>query len=372
MKKYKTIAAMLLISISATVSFTGCSADDDLNSQVSNSINTYDPTQDVQVMEMGYMSTEVSAEAGLNWFEKKIKKMNSNWSSVAIGYSQGGAVAAGVMRYCQQHGVSSLRLKGAVCGDGPYDPLATLKNYISTNKLYMPVAPALLLKGMVDTDKDMKQLGCTYQDFVTEQFYQTGIFDMIQSKQKTTDDIQAALLKHSYQNGDNGGFTMMAQTSDGFKPYTPKNEKGANGKKISFKLDNGKGNNYCTVDQCFKPGVIAYFRDGKVTGEVPEAKLKALEKALANNALTAGDFKPNTGLTFFHSVGDEVVPYCNYESVRNTWGSNTIKGVAYKSNTTLHVATGAAFFTTYCGNLVGELFNNKWQPCDNTAGNRWW
>jgi len=110
----------------------------------------------------------------------------------------------------------------------------------------------------------------------------------------------------------------------------------------------------------------------RVTGDVPEAKLKALEKALANNALTAGDFKPGEGFTFFHSVGDEVVPYCNYESVRNTWGSNHIKGVTYKSNTTLHVATGAAFFTTYCGSLAGEIFNDKWQACEQTKGNRLW
>jgi len=529
MKTIKRIALLMLTSIFTTASFTACSSDDELTGYVSNSIQSYNPAQDVQVIEMGYMGTEVSAEAltraangelnpedikvtqlteqqakafdmnkdgkggsnffyaykwatlryksntangtvqdlselvvwpyclvdqnpnqliigchstitsnaerptnfsehsnasemnmlalfangfsqnalviipdyegygstvtsahpycnreltaeqvvtgakaALNWFEDKVEKMNSGWSSVAIGYSQGGAVAAGVLRYCQQHGDNGLRLKGAVCGDGPYDPLATLKNYITTDKLYMPVAPALLLKGMVDTDKDMKQLGCTYQDFVTEQFYQTGIFDMIQSKQKTTDDIQDALLKYSYQNGDQGGFIMMAQTSDGFKPYTPKNEKDANGNKYSFKLANGKAYNYCTVEQCFKPGVIAYFRDGKVTGDVPEAKLKALEKALAQNALTADDFKPGTGFTFFHSVGDEVVPFCNYESVRNTWGTNNIKGVVYKSNTTLHVATGASFFTTHCGVLVGEILNDKWQACENTKRSILW
>jgi len=312
------------------------------------------------------------AKAGLSWFEGKVKKMKSSWSGVAIGYSQGGAVAAGVLRYCQQHGENGLRLKGAVCGDGPYDPLATLKRYIEMDKLYMPVAPALLLKGMVDTDKDMKMLGCTYQDFVTEQFYKTGIFDMIQCKQKSTDDIQTELLNYSYQNGDQGGFTMMAQTEEGFKPYTPKNEKTASGKKHSYKLDNGKGHNYCTIDQCLKPGVIAYFRDGKVTGEVSEAKLNALKNALAKNALTAGSFSPRAGFTFFHSVGDEVVPYCNFESVRNTWGANTIKGVSYQSNTTLHVGTGTSFFTVYCGNLVGELLNDKWSTGENTTGSIAW
>jgi hypothetical protein len=529
MKNFKKLVLLTLISVFTTVNFTACSADDELSDSIANSISSYDPVQDVQVMESGYMSTEVTAEAltraanselspedikvtqlteeqarafdankdgkggysktymyrwvtlryksntangtkqdlselvvwpylfgdrspknliigchstitsnkerpsnfsehghmsemnmlalfahglsknalviipdyegygstvasphpycnreltaeqvvtgakaGLNWFENKITKMNADWASVAIGYSQGGAVAAGVLRYCQQHHEDGLRLKGAVCGDGPYDPLATLKRYISMNQLYMPVAPALLLKGMVDTDKDMKQLECRYEDFVTKQFFQTGIFDMIQSKQHTTDDIQAALLRYSYQHGDEGGFTMMAETSDGFKPYTPKHERDANGRTYSFKLKNGKGYNYCTVDQCFKPGVIAYFRDGKVTGDVPEAKLKALEKALARNALTAGDFKPDAGFTFFHSVGDEVVPYCNIESVRNTWGTSTIKSVTYRSHTTFHVGTGTPFFGSYCGNLVGEILNGKWQPCDKTVGGYLW
>lgn len=62
------------------------------------------------------------------------------------------------------------------------------------------------------------------------------------------------------------------------------------------------------------------IRDGTITGDVPEAKLKALEKSLAKNALTDGNYKPGRGFTFFHSIGDEVVPYCNFESVCNNWG----------------------------------------------------
>jgi hypothetical protein len=109
-------------------------------------------------------------KAGLSWFEDQEMKMADGWSGVSVGYSQGGAVSAGVLRYCQENGDNSLRLKGAVCGDGPYDPLATLKRYIEMDKLYMPVASTLLLKGAVDTDPDMKVAGCQYQDFVTDNF----------------------------------------------------------------------------------------------------------------------------------------------------------------------------------------------------------
>ena len=326
-----------------------------------------------------YCNRELTAEqvvtgvkAGLSWFEKDVKKMASDWSAVSIGYSQGGAVSASVLRYCQEHKETSLRLKGAVCGDGPYDPLATLKRYISMDKLYMPVAPALLLKGAVDTDPEMKAAGCAYEDFVTDEFKQTGIFEMIAGKQMSTDDIQTALLKHSYNFGDDGGFVMRAKTSEGFFPYTKNNAVDGKGKKRDFDLNNGTGSNYCTVDQCLKPGVIAYFRDGTITGEVPEAKLKALENALAKNALTTDDYTPGRGFTFFHSLGDEVVPYCNFESVRNTWGVNDIKALSYQSDTTLHVGTGKSFFVWYCGTLVNEILKDNWTPCEKTVGDGWW
>ena len=312
------------------------------------------------------------AKVGLSYYENNVTKMDPNWTGVAIGYSQGGAVAAGVLRYCQQHGETSLRLKGAVCGDGPYDPLATLKRYIEMDKLYMPVAPSLLLKGAVDTDPDMMALNCKYEDFVTDEFFQTGIFDMIRDKKATTDDIQAALLNHSYKYGDEGGFTMRALSNDGFLPYTKSNATDSKGKKRTFELENGKGYNYCTVDQCLKPEVIEYFRNGTISGDVPEAKLKALENALAKNALTAGGFTPGKGFTFFHSIGDEVVPYCNFESVRNTWGVNSIEALSYQSETTLHVATGTAFFLSYCGNLVDEILKGEWAPREETIGGHFW
>ena len=307
-------------------------------------------------------------KAGLSWFEENQMKMADDWSGVSIGYSQGGAVSAGVLRYCQENGDNSLRLKGAVCGDGPYDPLATLKRYIDMDHLYMPVAPAMLLKGAVDTDPDLKALQCQYQDFVTDNFYKTGIFKMIGDKQNTTDEVQAALLDYSLHNGDGGGFTMMAQCSEGFLPYTENNLVDGSGKTRDFELENGKGYNYCTVDQCLKPAVIAYFRDGTITGEVPEEKLKALEKSLAKNALTADGFMPGNGFTFFHSTGDEVVPYCNLESVRNTWGTGGIKTVTLESYVQLHVATGTLFFTLKCGSLVDEILDDNWAPGEFIVG----
>jgi hypothetical protein len=90
------------------------------------------------------------------------------------------------------------------------------------------------------------------------------------------------------------------------------------------------------------------------------------------NALTAGNYKPGNGFTFFHSIGDEVVPYCNFESVRNTWGVNNIVALSYQSKTTLHVGTGTSFFLFYCGDLVDEILKGKWAPREDTVGGEIW
>ena len=306
------------------------------------------------------------AKAAVAWYEKNEKKMADGWSAIPVGYSQGGAVAAGTLRYhINQTDGRGLKMIGAVCGDGPYDPLATLKTYIEKDRLYMPVAPALLLKGAIDTNKGLKALGCTYKDFVTDDFYNTGIFDWLEKKEFTTDEIQTKLLNHSAFIP--GGFTMMcwSNTDKKFMPHDIHNYAGRD-----WDLSNGNAKSYCTVDQCFKPGVIAFFKDGSIKGDVPENKLKALEQALKENSLYYGDYVPDIGAyssggteryTLFHSTGDEVVPVSNMESVRNKWGVNNLKAISYEAGTYLHVGTGAAFYVSYVGTLVDQLLSDdKW------------
>ena len=255
------------------------------------------------------------AKAAVVWFEKNIAKMEPNWKTVAVGYSQGGAVAAGVLNYYNAKKLTGLNLIGAVCGDGPYDPLATLKQYI-------------------------------------------------QDKTYTTDDIQAKLLNHSAKYGGESGFTMMAMYKDEFKPYIQENIK--EGDK-NWKLTNGKAMNYCTVDQCFKPGVIEYFKSGMITDDVSEEKLKALEQALKENSLTYGDWKPSGAYPhayhFFHSTRDEVVPFCNYESVKEAWGTNLIYGNPFQSDMAyLHVGTGANFYILRATSYARDILAQKWAP----------
>ena len=304
------------------------------------------------------------AKAAVVWFENNGGKMAPNWKSVAVGYSQGGAVAAGVLSYYHAKRLTGLNIIGAVCGDGPYDPMATLSQYLQEDRLYMPVAAALMIKGMVDTNKKMKELGCTYKDYVTEKFYDTGVFDWIQNKTFTVNEVQTKLLEYSAKHGGQSGFTMMTLYNGAFKAYIPENIREGD---ENWDVTPSKGKNYCTADQCLRPGFIEYFRNGRVTGDVPKAKLEALEQALKENCLTYGGWKPSGAYPhafyFFHSTSDEVVPFCNYEHVRDTWGKNLISGNPFTSGfTDLHVATGAYFYVAIAFNRTSDILGQKWTP----------
>lgn len=48
-----------------------------------------------------------------------------------------------------------------------------------------------------------------------------------------------------------------------------------------------------------------------------------------------------------------------------------LRSVAFlcaQSETTLHVATGAAFFLKYCGSLVDEILKGEWASREETVG----
>lgn len=113
-----------------------------------------------------------------------------------------------------------------------------------------------------------------------------------------------------------------------------------------------------------KPGVIEYFKSGKITGEVSEAKLKALEQALKENSLTYDGWMPSGayphGFYFFHAIHDEVVPFCNYESVKNAWGTNLFMGDPRDYD--WHVTSGGIFYLFYALQVVEEILNEKWVP----------
>lgn len=131
---------------------------------------------------------------------------------IPIGASQGGSVAMAVHRFIEKNGLTGeMPLAGSVCCDGPYDPVATLKYFMREDKdagheadeLSMPVAIALIIKGMLDTNPLMMKYKAT--DFFSLTFIDTDILTIIadkqyEAKEKTTTDIEKYLQNLSKQD----------------------------------------------------------------------------------------------------------------------------------------------------------------------------
>lgn len=302
------------------------------------------------------------ARAGIAWYQSEKKKLADGWKSIAVGYSQGGAVAGSVYRFCQEHDASGLRLAGAVCGDGPYDPMATLNTYAADGRLFMPVAIALILKGAVDTDPRLRELGCKYDDLCTPEFVSTGIFDFLKEKTLTTDQIHKRLLQVSKNSNDGFKMYCWSQTLGDFVPYNP-----ANAADASLKLDlsNSKGTCYAPVELCVKSSLVAYLRGGALPADIPAEIAQAVRACLEGNSLAAGGWVPKQPgcLTFFHSPTDEVVPVSNLEAMESTLSAAARYFSTYRltsEGTSYHTATGTSFYISHSGVLVRDILNGKW------------
>ena len=304
-----------------------------------------------------YLSREVQARqcmesvvAAIKWFtDDHGMKLKDNCKMVSIGYSQGGAVSAATYRFYLEH-KSEPWLKdmpfyaGAVCGDGPYDPLATVMTYINTNKLYMPVAPALVLKALCDTDPDMIRAGCQYKDFCTEGFMNTGIFDRLATKRSTTDMCDNAIFAYADNHPDS----------------------------LQYITENGR--KVLPTNQAFNQATITYLNTGQLIRHAPEEKLRTLRNCLMKNSLLYNFTIPDGAkFTFFHSVDDEVVPFSNLQALLNAWGDSNLRAYKYETGTKTHVGTGRSFYLNYSDDYVFDILgNNKWSSGTSTITGKYY
>ena len=220
------------------------------------------------------------------------------------------------------HGLSTvdvdLQLGGSVCGDGPYDPIATLRTYIAEDKVYMPVALPLIIKGMLDYNPYMRRHAMS--DYFNARFLNTGIVEWIEKKEKDTGTIQNELKKI-----------------------------------FNFQKD-AKGE-YIKVSEIFNPDAFE-FMSKKMKGEPTEKnpKFDDLYTALTVNNLTEG-WKPKHPIYLFHSKVDEVVPISNAESAyqkMRTDANPTIIKYTYtdKGN---HGDSGSSFYFSFWGQSYEEM-----------------
>ena len=285
---------------------------------------------------------------GMAWFtsDKEMwgenghgEKINEDYKIVIEGFSQGGAVSAATYRYFLEHKdeawAKNLPIAGAVCGDGPHDPFATLTYYCTTNYVEMPVAPAMVLKGLCDYDPEMIAAKCTPDDFCNPGFIKSGIFEAIASKNYNTDQCSDFVYKYAKAHPD----------------------------EIKLRDDGG-----LSADEMLTPAAYNYFTTGKLIKGADYQKLAILKKCLQKNSV-AYNFTPpsDAHFTFFHSNGDRVVPYENYLSMKNAWGTGKLRGVTYKGdNKESHVEMGTIFFKSYHSGLVNDIIDGDWKAGEET------
>lgn len=286
--------------------------------------------------------------AGMEYFKKKRGSMEKNWHSISMGYSQGGSVAMAVHRYIEKNDLSDkFKFKGSVCGNGPYDPIVTIKKYIKTNKINMPVAVGLILKGMCDCNPHVRGK-YKAEDYFTAKFMDTGILDMIDTKQKNTGAIQKHLINYSMKNGNNpNSFVMYGKKKNKELPYIPANDS---------EPGSWSDKKFARTTDVMRPEVIAYFK-GEAIDDVHKDKMDALYKALEMNVLHK-DWTPSHPMFVVHSQEDEVVPFANYEVCRDisAWNSK-FKGIQYAGRTQSHVNFGKYFFMLHSGMATVALFS---------------
>lgn len=261
--------------------------------------------------------------------------IRSNYRTMSCGYSQGGSVAMACHRFIEQNGLEkTLHFTGSACGDGPYDPVATLMYYVKQcedgDAMNMAVVLPLIMKGMLDCNPYMKSHKAT--DYFNPKFLATGIMDWLASKDFSTDDI----AKKFYQClKDNPSY------------YGDLFQRVGDQEKATAKLNN------IMTPECYNHFKQVYNanKDHYNTTGVPlptkRGVFEDLHFALASNDLTRG-WKPKGRIFLYHSPTDPVVPYVNAERVKNTFTGQNGHGddfVSLDDGTGDHEEAGMAFFS---------------------------
>jgi hypothetical protein len=320
-----------------------------------------------------YLAEEITAKQvvdavtyGLNLYNQLngALPLKEDWRSFSIGYSQGGSVALAVQRYIEQNHISGqLHFRGTLCGDGPYDLIATLRYYMDDNgtsydvstdhradQLTLPYVLPMILKGMLDSDPNMS--GHTIGDYLSESFIATGIIEWLSGKTMTNNDINDAWIAQ-YDNGTVtiGGTTYQAPANMGemfFKQTVPGM---LYGEQIMA---------WAKLDKILTPGFYNYLKNLDNFNSVPPLTgnpYQDMHHALAANNLCTG-WEPRHRIQFAHSKGDMVVPYGNYLAFKaaHPTGENDMYKVDSTFSTYDHLKTGAMFMLSFISDGCFDYF----------------
>lgn len=294
--------------------------------------------------------------AGIAYYEQS-HKLEKKWKSLSLGYSQGGSVAMAVHKYIEQNDLADeFNFAGSVCGNGPYDPLATLVKYIETDQFYMPVSAAMMMYSMCNTNPRLMGK-YTPQDYLTEGFINSGVIERIEEKRLDTDKMQEELFKHSasFNEEDEDTFCMQRLATDGlFHPYRKDTKDKWEWEEGYIKTGWARANDVL-LDDCLE--YFQFYRSPKTQDRI-EA-MEALRRALEDNILYR-DWTPAHPIFLYHTNEDEVVVVENFNNCLAAWeGSNMVKGAIYKGSTHTHVNYGKVFFMRNCTEGITAIFTES-------------
>lgn len=245
---------------------------------------------------------------GLKWYNSQtaggergqVVPLKDSWKTVVAGYSQGGAVAMAVHRFIEtSHLDTELHFAGSVCGDGPYDVMATLKQYIDWNRVYYSCAVPLILKGMVDHCpyiKDYHKLS----DYLSAEYLATGVDTLITAKTYSTDAI---ITETNTALVNNGGSLQPITYTDGYNNTYSYLE--------TDKMMTKEAYDYC---KNFAAPIGRYGTEDGVYGD--------LQRAFEANSLLRG-WQPTHPMYMLHSYNDQVVPYVNMANAMTAFANNS-------------------------------------------------
>ena len=287
--------------------------------------------------------------------DKRALQFKSDWRSFGFGFSQGGAVALAVQRRIEQQGMDQeLRYRGSIVGDGPYDLIATMRYYMDDDgnsydtetdhrkgTTTMPMVVPMIIQGMLDTHPDMKNH--KLEDYLSQQFLDTGIMEWIRSKELTINNIHERWYEQLQDGFEANGRTYTKEQMEELFE-SPKEDKV-----------------WAKLDKLFTKQFYDYLADASNFNGVPTEKgdaCKDLHRALADNSVASG-WQPKHRIQFVHSKGDMVVPFANYLSFRDAHPEG--EGDWYKIDDSVtpsdHIAVGTEFFLYLCTTgTYGEVF----------------
>ncbi len=273
-------------------------------------------------------------------------KMDSQWSSFAIGYSQGGAVSLALHRYIEESGLAGeMNFKGSICGDGPYDLVATMRYYMEDDgdsygvetdhragSTSLAMVLPMIVKGMLEYDPHLADH--TLEDYFSRQFLDTGIIGFLDSKEYDTDDIEDMWIKQ-VKNG----------LTAGDRHYTAEEM----GQLFSYSKTLLSTTVWAKLEKVFTEELYAFLKDPGSFAVEPAYTGNPCDDLLCSlyNHSVARGWTPRRPVLFIHSKYDTVVPYGNLLSFcdEHPEGEGTQYKIVEDSIFAAdHTQTGTSFF----------------------------